>query len=252
MGSNRIMKYTPMNIAGWNILKVEVLDAPEVIELAEKRAIRKSPKVKKGDSGGKIRTHNEIFSQNFLGALADIACTKLLGSYFKEHSIPIFVESYDQVRTDNFKDADLFDIRLTSATVQSIVEVRSSVCNLLPLENLINKWHILGPYYSEAKGGLETLKDYYIRPMYHLNRFEENKRTKFYRKANGMQLLKSGDIDLYIFGGATAAILSSDKAKDENGETLKQGKSSFKVVDIKDGLEPKEFLEAIVHEMVAN
>lgn len=239
-----------MNEAGWDILKVDVLGAPEIICQAEGIAEKKADYIKKNDPSGRPRDRAEIVSQNFLGALADIACTRLLRTYFKKYGIPLEVESYDEVRTDNFENSDLYDIRLSSESSQWIVEVRSSLCIKKSLRGLINDWHILGPYQTDIKGNFETEKEFYIRPMFHLKRFRENYKDNFYRRSDGMQLLKDGEIDLYILGGATSEIMSSDKAWDEGGETLKQGQSSFRVVYIKDGLQTNDFLESIVRTMI--
>lgn len=239
-----------MNESDWNILKVDVLGAQEVISQSEWIAEEKAKYIKKNDPSGRPRDRAEIVSQNFLGALADIACTRLLRTYFKKHQIPIKVDSYDEVRTDNFENSDLYDIRLSTATSEWIVEVRSSLCIKKSLRGLINDWHILGPYQTDIKGDFETEKEFYIRPMFHLKRFRDNYKDNFYRRSDGMQLLKDGEIDLYILGGATAEIMSSDKAWDERGETLKQGRSSFRVVYIKDGLQTNDFLESIVRAMI--
>ena len=243
------MKYELIREADWNILKVDLLGSPEVICQAEMIAEKKANHIQINDPSGRARDKAEIISQNFLGALADIACTRLLRTYFKKHGVLLEVDSYDEVRTDNFENSDLYDIRLSSESSQWIVEVRSSLCIKKSLRGLIKDWHILGPYQTDSKGDFETEKEFYIRPMFHLKRFRENYKENFYRRSDGMQLLKDGEIDLYILGGATAEIMSSDKAWDEDGETLKQGRSSFRVVCIKDGLQTKDFLESIVRIM---
>jgi hypothetical protein len=237
-------------VADWNILKVDVLGSPEVICQAERIAEKKADYIKKNDPSGRPRNRAEIVSQNFLGALADIACTRLLRTYFKKHKIPLKVVSYDEVRTDNFENPDQYDIQLSSEASQWIVEVRSSICIKKSLRGMINDWHILGSYKTDIKGDFEVEKEFYIRPMFHLKRFSENYKKDFYKRSDGMKLLKDGEIDLYILGGATAEIMSSDKAWDEGGETLKQGQSSFRVVYIKDGLQTNDFLESIVRTMI--
>ncbi|MCA1175768.1 MULTISPECIES: hypothetical protein [unclassified Pantoea] len=88
--------------------------------------------------------------------------------------------------------------------------------------------------------------------MFHLKRYKDNYKESFYRRSEGMQLIKNGEVDLYILGGATAEIMSSHKAWDEKGETLKQGESNFRVIYIKDGLQTKDFLELIALEMIGN
>ncbi|MCG3462914.1 hypothetical protein L7G72_13865 [Xenorhabdus bovienii] len=246
------MKYDEVNVAGWNILKVDILGAPEIISQAQIIAEKKAKYVREGDPAGRMRDESERISQNFLGALADISCTRLLRTYFRKHNFPIKVESYDEVRNDNFEHADKFDISLTSDYYQAVVEVRSSICIKKSLQGLINDWHILGAYQSKEKGNFETEKEFYIRPMFHLKRYKDNYKENFYRRSEGMQLIKNGEVDLYILGGATAEIMSGHKAWDEKGETLKQGESNFRVIYIKDGLQTKDFLELIALEMVGN
>lgn len=56
--------------------------------------------------------------------------------------------------------------------------------------------------------------------------------------------MKSGDLNLYIVGGATSEIMNK-KGRNESGEELKQGKSEFKVVDIKDALDANDFLKTV-------
>ncbi|ELA8470244.1 hypothetical protein WOB87_09555 [Vibrio parahaemolyticus] len=253
------MKFTLMPaINGWNFYKVEVLDEPELIELAKHRAFRKAPKVAHGDPSGSPRSQQERFSQNFLGALADISCGYLLRKFFEKHNLPITVESYDQVRTDDFQEHDLYDIKIKTGGAESIVEVRSSLCVQKSLAGVINDWHILGPYQSQSKGKTESEKEFYIRPMFHLKNYRDYQKDhqnnmppmKTYDRSDGLRLFEDGEVDLYILGGATTEIMSSSKAWDEKGETLKQGKTNFRVVLIKDGLQTQDFLNAIAREML--
>lgn len=238
------MKLEPLNIHDHTILNVVVEGDVDHIQLAYEQAILKAEKVHKNDPSGRRRDKDEIVSQNFLGTLADLSCAKIMQRYFKKHQKLISVIRYDDVRTDNFQEHDQYDIMLVAQEQQYLVEVRSSVCVMLPLEDMIRRWQVLGAYVSEAKGVTETCKPYYLRPLYHLTTYETNKRKKRYQKRNSFNLISTGELQLYFVGGATGELLES-KGRNEEGYELKQGKSKFRVIDILDGLDAKEILEEI-------
>ncbi|OOY48201.1 hypothetical protein, partial [Solemya velum gill symbiont] len=238
------MKFKKINIGNHSILHIQVVNDLELLKRAEQFARSKSPNVKTGDPSGRERKQSELFSQNFLGSLADIVCAEVLTKYMNKHNHPIEVLQYDEVRTDNFLNPDMYDIKLINNNNEYIVEVRSSACIYLSLEAMIMKWQVLGPYSSETKGGFEDDKAFYIRPLYHLKSYEKNRTDKHYTRSSGIDLVKSGDLNLYIVGGATSEIMNK-KGRNESGEELKQGKSEFKVVDIKDALDANDFLKTV-------
>jgi len=244
------MKFEKIDIGNHVILRAKLESDNENIALALKQSAQKAEKIHKDSPSGRRRNTDEISSQNFLGTLADIVCARLLESYFKKHKLEIDVTRYDDIRTDNFEDHDQYDIKLSSQEVDHLVEVRSSVCIYLSLDSMIKRWQILGPYASSTKGITEVVKPFYLRPLYHLSSFEENKKTNSYQRTAAQELIKSGDLQLYFVGGATSAMLE-ERGRNEAGQELKQGKAEFKVLDITDGFDAKQMLEAIA-QLVTN
>lgn len=238
------MIFEKTEIGGHVILRANLESGNECIALAQSQSFRKAEKVHKDSPSGRKRGFDEIRSQNFLGTLADIVCARLLKSYFKKHCLDICVTRYDDIRTDEFEDHDQYDIKLSSQGRNYLVEIRSSVCIYMPLNSMMRKWQILGPYASSAKGGAETEKSFYLRPIYHLSNFEENKITNRYQRTAADELIGRGELQLYFVGGATNVMLR-EKGRNEAGQELKQGNAEFRVLDIMDGLDAKEILEAI-------
>jgi len=238
------MIFEKLEIGDHVILRASLESGNESIALAQSQSLQKAEKVHKDSPSGRKRNFDEIRSQNFLGTLADIVCARLLRGYFRKHSLDIAVTRYDDVRTDDFEDHDQYDLKLSSQGIDHLVEVRSSVCIYMPLEAMIKRWQILGPYASSTKGATETEKSFYLRPIYHLSNFEENKRTNSYQRTAADELINRGDLQLYFVGGATNAMLQ-ERGRNEAGQELKQGKAEFKVLDITDGLDAREILEAI-------
>ncbi|MBC3935630.1 hypothetical protein H8K47_09675 [Undibacterium sp. CY7W] len=238
------MKFEQISIGDHLILRANLENGSESISLAQNQAFKKAEKVHKDAPSGRKRNFDEIRSQNFLGTLADIVCARLLKAYFKKHHLDICVTRYDDVRTDDFEDHDQYDIKLSSQGRDYLVEIRSSVCIYMPLNSMIRNWQILGPYASSVKGVTETEKPFYLRPIYHLSSFEENKKTNKYQRTSADEMIGRGELQLYFVGGATNAILQA-KGRNEAGQELKQGNAEFRVLDITDGLDAKEVLEVI-------
>jgi hypothetical protein len=238
------MKFEKLVIGKHVILRPMLKDDNDSIELAHMQSAKKAAKVHKNAPSGRPRSAAEVERQNFLGTLADIACARALERYFKKHNTPINVTRYDDVRTDNFQNHDQYDIKLSTHDAEYLVEVRSSVCLYLSLESMISKWQILGPYVSSAKGTTETVKPFYLRPIFHLSSFKTNRQTNSYQKTAVRDLIQGGDLQLYFVGGATSALLE-EKGRNEAGQELKQGEAEFRVLDITAGLDAKEMLETI-------
>lgn len=238
------MKFEKIDIGNHVILRAKLEVDKDNVALALVQSAQKAEKVHKDAPSGRRRNVDEVSSQNFLGTLADIVCARILEGYFKKHSLQIDVTRYDDVRTDDFQDHDQYDIKLSTQGIDYLVEVRSSVCIYLSLESMINRWQILGPYVSSAKGLTEAEKPFYLRPLFHLSSFEENKKTNSYQRTDAHELISSGDLQLYFVGGATSAILE-ERGRNEAGQELKQGKAEFRVLNITDGLDAKEMLETI-------
>lgn len=238
------MKFERIDIGNHVILRAKLEVDKKNIELALAQSAQKAEKIHRDSPSGRRRSVDEVDSQNFLGTLADIVCARLLKGYFKKHGLNIEVTRYDDVRIDNFQDHDQYDIKLSAHNLDYLVEVRSSVCIYLSLESMVKRWQILGAYLSSVKGATETEKPFYLRPLYHLRNFEENRKTKSYQRTAAHELIYSGDLQLYFVGGATNVMLE-EKGRNEAGQELKQGKAEFRVLDITDGLDAKKMLETI-------
>jgi hypothetical protein len=231
----------------WGLI-VDIEYIKPIVERAEAQARLKAINIHKNDPSGKKRTEQEIISQNFLGALADIVCAEIIKDYFNKHNVKADVIRYDDIRTDCFKEHDEFDIKVIAKDYEKIIEVRSSVCIYLSDNEMIRRWQILGPYISEAKKDTETDKAFYMRLLYHLTTYKDNRTTKAYKRSNGIMYIKNKQLKIYFVGGSTIELLNS-KGRDEEGEELKQGKSMFRVLDIKDGFDANNFLVALAKDI---
>lgn len=234
------MRFEKMVIGGHVILRV-LFDAA-VLELAAEQSARKASYIHRNDPSGRRRDAAEVDSQNFLGTLADLACAHLLDGYFKKYRLPIEVIRYDDVRTDDFREHDQYDIQLSVGNVGYLVEIRSSVCIYLSLSSMMRKWQILGHYITEVKGATETAKPFYLRPIYHLSSFAENRQTQRYQRTSSFDLIRTGELQLYFVGGATHDLLM-EKGRNEAGRELKQGHAQFRVLNIMDGLDARAMLQ---------
>lgn len=121
------MKYKSATFGSLEVLRVVPDGMGHAFEIAARQAAAKAAAINHGDPGGRARGYDEIYSQNVLGAFADLACATLLQKYFAKHNIPLSVERYDNIRTDGFRERDDFDVRISSESASALVEVRSSV-----------------------------------------------------------------------------------------------------------------------------
>lgn len=241
-------KYREISIHDHTVLLIGNSEITKLIEKAEIQSRLKAENVHPDDPSGKKRMDEEISSQNFLGILAEIICEEILKSYFRKYNVQADVIRYDDIREDNFKNHDLFDIKLSNGDYEKLIEVRSSVCCYLSLEDMISKWQILGPYQSEVKGVSEIEKPFYMRLLYHVIDYEKNRKDHFYNRASGIEHLKKNNLMICFVGGATTELLEKHGRYTEQTE-FKQGKTIFKVVDILHGLDAKELLQAIAEDI---
>jgi hypothetical protein len=238
------MKYRIQRVADHAIFKVDFLTNQTRLQRAIDQAQAKAPFTHRNDPAARSRTEQEVFNAQLLGTLADIACCDLLQAYFNQQNARHFsVERYDDVRTDNFERTDLYDARLIYGDqLLAEMEIRSSICNRVSLERMIQIWHILGWYHTADKA-TEKIREFYIRPIYHYNKYGSNS-TYTLAKANSHLL--EGDLDLYIVGGATAQILE-DKGEVQTGWGLLQRGATYQVVPITEGLDAREFLATVLN-----
>ena len=223
------------------LLELDVLSDKALIELAQEQAKRKSAHVHVDDPSGRSRSNRELFSQNFLGVVADLACAEVLRLFLKKYHVPAIIIRYDDVRTDDFRNPDEYDVKVACAGKELYVEVRSSTCCLIPYERMLREWQVLGPYASASKGSSEAGKHFYFRPLYH---FSRTPTTKDYERADGAQHLLDGRLKLYLVGGASEELLRSN-GRQERGQQLKQSGANYWVLDILDAMDVPTLLETI-------
>lgn len=236
------MKYDRLTVAGHDICKVSFLHDAETLGEVVSQAKAKAPYTHRNNPSAKKRTLQEVFNDQLLGTLADKACCDLLQSYFNKYSpAPLAVERYDDIRTDEYKERDKFDARIVAldkGKALAEVEIRSSVCNQVSLARMINIWQVLGWYTTQDKPA-ETVRDLYMRPIYHYNLYNKGKR---YETRDAEELLMSGALDLYIVGGATPHILETRGTVQEKFGLLQEG-ATYQVVDIKEAFGVGDFLK---------
>jgi hypothetical protein len=239
------MKYTRLKVAGHDVCKVAFLDDQETLKHVTFQAEAKAPYTHINDPSARERSEREILNAQLLGTLADKACTDLLQSYLKRHAPGrLIAERYDDVRTDEYKKRDSFDTRVVKPgenRVLAEIEIRSSVCNKIPLEPMIRTWHVLGWYVTQNKP-VEKIRDFYMRPIYHYNLFNAG---KAYQLKDAESHLMKGALDLYIVGGATPYILET-RGEVQRGFGLLQKGATYQVVHIKNSPGVGDLLKAVM------
>ena len=238
------MKYELLKIDNYEICKVNFVLDEQMIKTAYSQAEAKSPFTNIHNPAAKKRTNLEVFNAQLLGTIADIACSNLLKQYMDKYSPKQFtVQRYDDIRINQYQKPDLFDTEIVCAgnEIKLLeIEIRSSVCNKMPISAMLKKWHILGWYVSQNKL-IEEVKDFYMRPIYHYKKFHTSP-TYFLKDA--IKHLEDGNLDLYIVGGASSDILK-EFGEIQQGFGLLQDGATYQVVSIKKGLQIRLLLEEI-------
>lgn len=239
------MRYTRLTVAGHDVCKVDFLDDQETLSRVVAQAQAKAPYTHLNNPSARRRTEQEVYNAQLLGTLADKACSELLRSYLDKYtSGRLTAERYDDVRTNEYKKPDQFDARVTNPEKNSVlaeVEIRSSVCNRIPLEPMVRTWHVLGWYVTQDKPA-EKIRDFYMRPVYHYNLYGSD---QAYQLRDAETHLMSGALDLYIVGGATPEILESN-GEVQRGFGLLQEGATYQVVRIRDSLGVNDFLRSVM------
>lgn len=226
---------------GHQFLELSVITDHELMSVAREQALKKCAHVHLSDPAGRKRSSEEAFSQNFLGVVADAACAHILRLYIAKYQLGATVIRYDDIREDEFRDPDQYDIKIQDADREWYVEVRSSVCCFISLERMLKEWQVLGPYASASKGETERSKHYYFRPLYH---FTRSKQTGDYQRADGERHLINGHLKLYLVGGATNDLIRK-KGRQEFGQQLKQAGANYWVLNILDAMDVPTLFEDI-------
>jgi hypothetical protein len=239
------MKYTRSTVADQDICKVTFLADQKTLNYVISQAQAKAPYTHINNPSAKKRTKQEVYNAQLLGTLADYACSDLLRSYLNRYApIPLITERYDDIRTDEYKKPDMFDTRVLNPTnnkVLSEIEIRSSVCNQIPLEPMIKTWHVLGWYVTQNKPA-EKIRDFYMRPIYHYNLYNTGKP---YALRDAESHLMSGALDLFIVGGATPQLIETEGEVQKKFGLLQEG-ATYQVVHIKNSMGVGESLKAIM------
>ena len=239
------MKYTRSEAAGHDVCKVAFLEDRETLDQVISQARSKAPYTHLNNPSARKRTKQEVYNAQLLGTLADKACSVLLQLFLDKHAPSRYTaQRYDDVRTDEYKRPDLFDTRVVTTGGESVlaeIEIRSSVCNRIPLEPMIRTWHVLGWYVTQDKP-VEKVRDFYMRPIYHYNLYDAG---KAYELKDAAEHLMNGALDLYIVGGATLHILET-RGEVQRGFGLLQEGATYQVVRIRDSLGMGEFLNSVI------
>lgn len=239
------MKYTRSTVAGHDICKVEFLGDTETLNRVRLQAAAKAPYTHVNDPAANKRTEQEVLNAQLLGTLADKACSALLQRYFDKYaSPPLAVQRYDDVRIDEYKMPDAYDTRIVAphdGTVLAEIEIRSSVCNRIPLPPMVRSWHVLGWYVTQDKRA-EKIRDFYMRPIYHYNLYDTK---EAYRLRDAERHLTGGALDLYIVGGATSDLLET-RGEVQQGFGLLQEGATYQVLPIKNALGVGDSLNTVL------
>jgi len=226
----------------WRIARLKTEDVAPVLALAETHAVKKILHTRDESQSGKLREHSLKYQKQLMGSIAEITVTTLFDRYLKSQGLENQwgVTLYDSVRTDDFRSPEgEYDIRLESARRSDVyyeVETRSSIAHNRTLAVALSQFDIIGPYESSIKKN-EPLKDFYVRPLYAYLNFEKRR----YSEIRFRELLISGEVRLYIVGGCTRGrMIEKGFAK-----TMGQGRTEYRVVRIRDGLDILDFLEEV-------
>jgi hypothetical protein len=233
------MVFTTQVLNGHEIRKVQ-FSAGDLAQ-ARTQAEAKVPFTNANNPAARTRTTLQVRNSQLLGTLADLACANLISDFFTARNVPLSVQRYDDIRTDRFQNPHPYSIRVLGPrnTCHADIEVRSSVCNRISVARMIDIWHVLGWYITAARPD-DTLVDFYMRPIFHFNRFN----TDTYSLDNLERYFDEGAIDLYIVGGATRTQLVSH-GEIQRGYGLLQEGATYQVLPIRQAMDVPAFLTAI-------
>ncbi|SFO44962.1 hypothetical protein SAMN05428984_4297 [Sphingomonas sp. OK281] len=141
---------------------VEVLFEPEDLVGPMRMAELKVDMINVHSPRGHARPRDVRLRRLVAGKLADHAVRYLLARFMRRRATDWRVEEYDEIRTDNFRDSDPWDLRCVGPGNRSILlEVRSSFVHWLSDAHALHRHpsqSLLGPYATGSKPG-ERMKD---------------------------------------------------------------------------------------------
>lgn len=190
--------------------------------------------------GGIERPPQVIRSRIIAGKLADYAVEKLLRVKARERKVEIDISEYDEVRDDDFRNPDPYDLRCATATRAWDVEIRSSFCYQISRpQSIINKLSIYGWYVSRDKPD-EAHHDFYWQVIYHMRPADVQVPTKpkypWPKLPIFEEHLAAGSVTGYVIGGATRAMLEdktvSAARKDQDGAQYQSVSPACRGMDV--------------------
>jgi len=221
-----------------NKLKFKIIKAifeKKDIEEAKKIALAKFKFTNPNDPSGNARSDDTIYNRHCAGKLADFAVKHLINKKFEVSGSPLLCVDYDEIRTDNFKEPDLFDLAIYSEDSKKIeIEVRSSFCyRIKNPQEIINKMSIIGPYTASHKLK-ENPHDWYFQFYWHM--IPESFKSHNIKKLPVFEeAMESNQLFGFIVGAANVGMLNDNSiTKDQ----LDQGAEYKAVFPVSNGMDP--------------
>lgn len=163
------------------------------------------------------RDQPTIHSRIVAGKLADYGVRTLISGVASKYGLPVSIEEYDDLRTDDFRSFDLFDLLIAGPLRRSTVEIRSSFAyRLRPVGRMISKLSVYGWYTSRGKLR-EQHKDLYWQVLYYARpqNIEPPVEQEWPIVPIFESTLEAFTTQAYIIGGCTKALLSDEDYADE-------------------------------------
>jgi hypothetical protein len=176
------------------------------IDRATAVATRKSPFVNIHSPGGLARDQSIMHSRIVAGKLADYAVLTLLTRRVALLNMPVELIEYDNVRSDDFKQPDLFDIQVKAAATFD-VEVRSSFCYKVADPAKIPSTFSIYGWYVTGNKPIEPKRPYYWQVVYHMRPSDVEPAGWWPRLPIFEKEVANGSVDAYVVGGATRDML---------------------------------------------
>ncbi|MDR6144891.1 hypothetical protein QE363_000684 [Sphingomonas sp. SORGH_AS870] len=125
------LHYTPARVLE-DLGPIRAVFDGDDLDRARHIAMRKVDLVNVNSPGGSPRERDVRLRRLVAGKLADHAVRRILERYYQKNEMRWTVEEYDEIRADDFQDADPWDLRCFDDTGRCLlVEVRSSFVHWL-------------------------------------------------------------------------------------------------------------------------
>ncbi len=177
------------------------------IDQARQIAEQKIQYINVHSPGGVKRTPEIVRSRIIAGKLADYAVKELLIKEIELRGSQISVREYDEIRSDEFRKPDLYDLQIIGNQNTRDVEVRSSFSYILSDEKrIIHRLSIYGWYVSYNKP-IEPPRDFYWQVIYYLRPHNIAKSINWPDVPIFEDRIDAGAVSGYVVGGATRSML---------------------------------------------